>query len=45
LQQAAEFACQEHSDLHRLPFQVVPEQLIAAMVSTTAPVGFVKVKN
>ncbi|MGB3533800.1 MAG: iron-containing alcohol dehydrogenase family protein [Microcoleaceae cyanobacterium] len=45
LQEAAEFACQEQSDLHRLPFQVVPEQLIAAMVSTTAPVGEVKVKN
>jgi glycerol dehydrogenase len=45
LQQAAEFACQEKSDLHRLPFQVVPEQLIAAMVSTTAPVGEVKVTH
>lgn len=45
LQQAAEFACQEDSDLHRLPFQVMPEQLIAAMVSTTAPVAEVKVKH
>lgn len=42
LQQAAQFACQEKSDLHRLPFQVVPEQLTAAMVSTTAPVGACK---
>ena len=45
LQQAAEFACQEESDLHHLPFQVVPEQLIAAMVSTTAPAKEVKVKH
>jgi glycerol dehydrogenase len=26
------------SDIHRLPFNVVPEQLMAAMVSTTTPV-------
>ncbi|NJK39315.1 MAG: iron-containing alcohol dehydrogenase family protein [Oscillatoriales cyanobacterium RM2_1_1] len=39
LQQAAEMACQERSDIHRLPFKVVPEQLMAAMVSTLAPVG------
>ncbi|MGL5082518.1 MAG: iron-containing alcohol dehydrogenase family protein [Microcoleaceae cyanobacterium] len=39
LNQAAEIACQENSDIHRLPFTVVPEQLMAAMVSTTAPVG------
>ncbi len=37
LKQAAEIACNERSDLHRLPFSVVPEQLMAAMVSTTAP--------
>ncbi|MEP0782911.1 iron-containing alcohol dehydrogenase family protein [Trichocoleus sp. DQ-A1] len=36
--QAAEIACAPNSDIHRLPFRVVPEQLMAAMVSTTAPV-------
>ncbi len=35
LQQAATIACQPQSDIHRLPFAVVPEQLVAAMVSTT----------
>lgn len=35
LRQAAEIACKPGSDLHRLPFTVVPEQLLAAMVSTT----------
>jgi len=38
LRQAAEIACNQHSDIHRLPFQVVPDQLMAAMVSTTTPV-------
>lgn len=38
LQRAAEVACNPNSDIHRLPFTVVPEQLKAAMVSTTAPV-------
>lgn len=38
LQQAAEIACNAKSDIHRLPFQVVPQQLMAAMVSTTTPV-------
>ena len=38
LRQAAEIACSPNSDIHRLPFPVVPEQLIAAMVSTTTPV-------
>lgn len=37
LQHAAEVACSEHSDIHRLPFSVAPSQLMAAMVSTTAP--------
>jgi len=37
LQHAAEIACNEASDIHRLPFPVVPTQLMAAMVSTTAP--------
>jgi glycerol dehydrogenase len=35
LHHAATLACQADSDLHRLPFVVVPEQLVAAMVSTT----------
>jgi glycerol dehydrogenase-like iron-containing ADH family enzyme len=37
LQHAAEMACSPKSDIHRLPFTVVPSQLLAAMVSTTAP--------
>jgi glycerol dehydrogenase len=37
LRQAAEIAVAPNSDIHRLPFRVVPEQLMAAMVSTTAP--------
>ncbi|NJK68937.1 MAG: iron-containing alcohol dehydrogenase family protein [Microcoleus sp. SU_5_3] len=45
LQRATEIACNPNSDIHRLPFKVVPEQLIAAMVSTTAPVGELRVKN
>ena len=39
LQHAAEVACAPQSDLHRLPFTVVPSQLMAAMVSTTSPEG------
>lgn len=39
LQQAAELACGPNSDIHRLPFKVDPTQLMAAMVSTTAPCG------
>ena len=35
LRQAAEVACNPASDIHRLPFKVTPEQLMAAMVSTT----------
>jgi glycerol dehydrogenase-like iron-containing ADH family enzyme len=35
LQQAAHIACLPQSDIHRLPFTVTPEQLVAAMVSTT----------
>ncbi|PSO82784.1 MAG: oxidoreductase [Cyanobacteria bacterium QS_4_48_99] len=38
LRQAAEIACNPHSDIHRLPFAVTPEQVMAAMVSTTLPV-------
>jgi glycerol dehydrogenase-like iron-containing ADH family enzyme len=45
LQRAAQIACNPNSDIHRLPFKVVPEQLMAAMVSTTAPVGELKIKN
>jgi glycerol dehydrogenase len=40
---AAEIACHPNSDIHRLPFKVVPEQLTAAMVSTTSPVETAKV--
>ncbi|MEM9905399.1 MAG: iron-containing alcohol dehydrogenase family protein [Cyanobacteria bacterium P01_D01_bin.44] len=36
LAQAAEFACREGSDIHHLPFSVEAEQVMAAMVSTTA---------
>lgn len=36
LRHAAAVACNPQSDIHRLPFNVVPEQLMAAMVSTTA---------
>ena len=35
LRQAAIVACNPSSDIHRLPFKVTPEQLMAAMVSTT----------
>ena len=35
LRHAAQVACNPQSDLHRLPFAVSPEQLMAAMVSTT----------
>lgn len=36
LRQVATITCQPNSDIHRLPFPVSPEQLLAAMVSTTA---------
>ncbi|WP_414570792.1 iron-containing alcohol dehydrogenase family protein [Nostoc sp. CCY 9925] len=38
LQTAAEIALAPNSDIHRLPFRVALEQLMAAMVSTTAPI-------
>ncbi len=38
LQKAAEIALAPNSDIHRLPFKVTLEQLMAAMVSTAAPV-------
>lgn len=37
LQRAAEIAVAPNSDIHRLPFTVAHPQLMAAMVSTTAP--------
>ncbi|WP_009634469.1 iron-containing alcohol dehydrogenase family protein [Synechocystis sp. PCC 7509] len=37
LEQSAELALAPNSDIHRLPFKVAVEQLLAAMVSTTAP--------
>lgn len=42
LQHAAEVACSENSDIHRLPFSVAPSQLMAAMVSTTAPTSTIR---
>lgn len=38
LQRAAEVACAPGSDIHHLPFEVTPSHVMAAMVSTTAPV-------
>jgi glycerol dehydrogenase-like iron-containing ADH family enzyme len=37
LDRAATIACAPNSDLHHLPFTVAPSQLMAAMISTTAP--------
>jgi glycerol dehydrogenase-like iron-containing ADH family enzyme len=37
LQQAADFACREGSDIHHLPFTVSPDALLAAMVSPLCP--------
>lgn len=42
LQQAAEITCQPNSDIHRLPFSVFPEQLMAAMVSTVQETQIIK---
>ena len=42
LRHAAAIACSPQSDLHRLPFSVSPEQLMAAMVSTTLTVKAAK---
>ncbi|NET74309.1 MAG: iron-containing alcohol dehydrogenase family protein, partial [Sphaerospermopsis sp. SIO1G2] len=44
LQKASEISLAPNSDIHRLPFPVSLEQLMAAMVSTTAPQQL-KVKN
>jgi glycerol dehydrogenase len=38
LQAAAAFACRAGSDIHHLPFAVHPDQVMAAMVSTLAPI-------
>ncbi len=38
LQQAVEIACRPGSDIHHLPFEITPTQLMAAMVSTTGPI-------
>ncbi|MBP0016697.1 MAG: iron-containing alcohol dehydrogenase family protein [Cyanobacteria bacterium SBLK] len=38
LRYGAEVACNPQSDIHRLPFIVTPEQLMAAMVSTTVTI-------
>ena len=45
LRRAAELACGDRSDIHRLPFNVCPESLMAAMVSTTAPIEELKIKG
>ncbi|MEA5515991.1 iron-containing alcohol dehydrogenase family protein, partial [Nodularia sp. UHCC 0506] len=45
LQTAAEIALEPKSDIHRLPFKVALEQLMAAMVSTTAPTDSRDVTN
>lgn len=37
LARSAEVACRPGSDIHHLPFDITPTQLMAAMVSTTAP--------
>lgn len=42
LQQAAEITCQPNSDIHRLPFSVSSEQLMAAMVSTVQETQMIK---
>jgi glycerol dehydrogenase len=39
LETVAAIACRPESDIHRLPFTVSPSQLVAAMVSTTAPIA------
>jgi glycerol dehydrogenase-like iron-containing ADH family enzyme len=45
LRGAAEIACSPTSDIHRLPFKVRSEQLMAAMISTTSPVDSPKPTN
>lgn len=45
LRQAAEVACAPNSDIHRLPFKVVPDHLMAAMISTTTPIEMAQVSR
>jgi glycerol dehydrogenase-like iron-containing ADH family enzyme len=45
LQTAAEITLAPNSDIHRLPFKVALEQLMAAMVSTTAPIDVNRVSS
>ncbi|QSV54790.1 MAG: iron-containing alcohol dehydrogenase family protein [Dolichospermum sp. UKL201] len=45
LQTAAEISLEPNSDIHRLPFNVALEQLMAAMVSTTAPIDINRVST
>jgi glycerol dehydrogenase len=45
MRHCAEIACQDQSDIHRLPFPVIPDQLVAAMVSTTLTIKHQKEKN
>ncbi|KPQ34362.1 MAG: glycerol dehydrogenase GldA [Phormidesmis priestleyi Ana] len=42
LHQAATVACQPDSDIHHLPFSVQAHQVMAAMLSTTAPIADLK---
>lgn len=45
LQNVAQITLAPNSDIHRLPFSVSLEQLMAAMVSTTAPIDAKETKN
>lgn len=46
LRQVAQFTCLPQSDIHRLPFTVTPELLLAAMVSTVLePSGELAIAN
>lgn len=48
LRRCAAIVCQSNSDIHRLPFAVTPEELLAAMVSTTVVSGkgaYVEIKS
>jgi len=42
LRQAAEIATAPNSDIHRLPFTVIPDQLMAATISTTVPADAIR---
>jgi len=45
LRQVAAIACQDDSDIYRLPFSVTPEALMAAMVSSTAATPWISKAN